>query len=317
VNVVCRPGSGDLCDPDERCTGLTGQGCPPDQVANPTVVCRAGSGDACDPAEHCTAIPGAACPADDVEPAGTVCRAATGICDVAEACAGTAGQACPADDHAPAGGSCDADGNVCTEDTCDGDGACLVSGALDCDDGNRCTQDSCDPLAGCIATGAPSNACLAGQKVTFQVKDSLNDNSDRLKMSWKGGPILIPDLGDPRVDTVYELCVYDGSGVKMALDVPAGPAWSAIGSSSAPRGFKFKGTGAADGVRTILIKGSTLPKASFKVVAKGGALPDTTLPFQSPVTAQLYAGDGMCWDATFGVADTKKNDVGGFSAKVQ
>jgi hypothetical protein len=35
--------------PAERCTGVPGEGCPPDVVANPTVVCRAGSGDACDP----------------------------------------------------------------------------------------------------------------------------------------------------------------------------------------------------------------------------------------------------------------------------
>ncbi|MCW5890320.1 MAG: hypothetical protein KIT14_07180 [bacterium] len=317
VNVICRPGSGDLCDPAERCTGISGQGCPPDVVAPPTTVCRAGSGDACDPAERCTAVPGAPCPANQVEPDGTVCRAATGVCDVAEKCSGTAGQACPADAYAPAGGTCDADGDLCTLDRCDGHGACTTTGPLDCDDGNRCTQDTCDPVLGCVAAGTPSNACLAGSKVTFQVKDSLNDSSDRLKMSWKGGPMLIPDLGDPRVATVYELCIYDDTGVKMALDVPAGPAWSAIGSAASPRGFKFKGNGSADGVRTILLKGSSLPKASFKVVAKGGALPDTTLPFQSPVVAQLYAGDGMCWDATFGVAHTKKNDVGGFSAKVQ
>ena len=62
VNVVCRAGSGDLCDPDERCTGISGQGCPADVVANPTTVCRAGSGDVCDPTEHCTAVPGAAVP---------------------------------------------------------------------------------------------------------------------------------------------------------------------------------------------------------------------------------------------------------------
>jgi hypothetical protein len=317
AGTTCRVGGGAPCDLDEVCTGSSGT-CPADDAPGKVgLTCRIGSGDACDPAEYCTAIPGAACPADHVEPAGTVCRTATGVCDVAEECSGVAGEACPADEHAPAGGSCEADGDLCTVDTCDGSGACTTTGPLDCDDGNRCTQDSCDPSVGCVATGAPSNACLAGSKVTFQVKDSLSDNSDRLKMSWKGGPMLVPDLGDPRVDTVYELCIYDDTGVKMALDVPAGPGWSALGSAASPRGFKFKGNGSADGVRSIVLKGSSLPKASFKLVAKGAALPDTTLPFQSPVVAQLYAGDGMCWGATFGVADTKKNDVGGFSAKVQ
>jgi hypothetical protein len=315
ANVVCRHGSGDVCDPDERCTGLAGQGCPADVVAPPTTVCRTGSGDACDPAEHCTAIPGAVCPADHVEPAGTVCRAASGVCDVAEECGGVAGEACPADAFAPAGGSCESDGDLCTEDECDGNGGCTTAGPLDCDDGNRCTQDSCDPLQGCVATGEPSNGCLAGAKVTFQVKDSINDNADLLKMSWKGGPVLVTQLGDPRIDTKYELCVYDGGGVKMALDVPPGAGWKSVGPAAAPKGFKFKGNGAADGLRSIVIKASSLPKASFKISARGVSLPDTTLPFQQPVTAQIYAGDGMCWDASFGVVETRRNDVNGFSGR--
>jgi len=55
--------------------------------------------------------------------AGVVCRAAAGVCDVAETCTGTAA-ACPADGFAAAGTSCPADGNVCSDDVCDGAGAC-------------------------------------------------------------------------------------------------------------------------------------------------------------------------------------------------
>lgn len=48
---------------------------------------------------------------------------------------------------------------------------------------------------------------------------------------------------------------------------------------------------------------------------KGELLPDTTLPFQLPVTAQLYASDGACWEAEFGAAETRRNELGGFSGK--
>jgi hypothetical protein len=314
VNVVCRAGSGDACDPDERCTGLTGQGCPPDVVMNPTVVCRAGSGDACDPDEHCPAVPGAACPADVLEPAGTECRADTGECDVAEECSGTAGQPCPDDTGIAAGTSCEEDGDLCTDEECNGSGSCVATGPIDCDDGNTCTQDSCDPGSGCVFSGTPALTCLAAERATLQVKSSASPSGDKLKLTWKGGPVLVPDLGDPRVDTTYELCVYDDVEPQMAIDVSPGSGWQAIGSPSAPRGYKFKGRGEQDGVRVILLKASSLNRASLKVVAKGDNLPDPALPFTSPVTVQLYADD-TCWEASFGVAETKKNDGTGFSGK--
>jgi hypothetical protein len=60
--VVCREGSGDLCDPDETCTGLAGQACPGDEVSTSGTVCRPGSGDLCDPGDQCTGVAGEACP---------------------------------------------------------------------------------------------------------------------------------------------------------------------------------------------------------------------------------------------------------------
>ncbi len=316
INVICRPGSGDLCDPAERCSGVAGQGCPPNVVANPTVVCRAGSGDACDPDERCTAIPGAPCPADTVEPEGTVCRASSGTCDVAETCGGTAGQACPADTGVVAGNPCDLDGNLCTEDVCDGSGACTAGGTLDCEDGNLCTQDSCDPLAGCVSTGTPATTCRPATKASLLIKDNAVDAADLLKFGWKGGPALLADLGDPRATTRYELCIYDDGGVRMALGVPAGSGWQAIGPVTAPKGWKFKSSSSQfSGVRSMSLKASSLPKAQLKLGARGAEIPGPTVPFTLPVTAQLHAGDGTCFEATFAVGDSRRNDVKGFTGK--
>lgn len=309
LNMVCRTGSGDMCDPDELCTGIPGQGCPADVVANPTTVCRPGSGDSCDPSEMCTAIPGQACPANVVQPAGTVCRAAANACDLAEVCSGTALQPCPANVFAPASTPCDADSNVCTTDTCDGSGNCNYFQDLDCNDGVACTQDNCHPVNGCFYTGAPAVTCVSATKATFKYKDHASPWRDKISYVWKGGPALISGIGDPTQTTDYEFCVYDNTGIQMAMKVPAGAGWSSIGRPSDPRGFKFKDTTLSnDGIRLLRTKASNLDKANAKIVGAKENLPDTaTLPFQYPVTTQLYAVGGMCWEAQFDATSTRKN----------
>ena len=319
INVICRAGSGDICDPEERCTGVPGQGCPAQIVAPPTTVCRVGSGDICDPNETCTAVPGQPCPANVVAPPSTVCRAAAGVCDVADQCTGVAGQQCSADAKQPASTPCNVDNDVCTVDACNGSGACVFGSALSCADGNACTQDSCDPQDGCEYTGAPALTCASASKAVLKVRDNASVNSgDSVKFLWKGGPSLVPDMGDPTQTTSYELCIYDSTGVQLAMGVPPGAGWTTLGAPSSPKGYKFKDSaGTNDGVTQIKTKGSNLDKAQVKVIAKGENVPDTgVLPFQYPVTAQVYASDGMCWEAEFNAPQTKKNELGKYGAKL-
>ena len=123
-----------MCDPDERCSGVVGEGCPANVVANPSTVCRTGSGDSCDPDETCTAIPGAACPSDVVATAGTrmpcrerYLRRRRGVQRHRRA-------ACPADALAAAETPCDADNDPCTVDECDGGGMCVQLSPTTCGD---------------------------------------------------------------------------------------------------------------------------------------------------------------------------------------
>lgn len=315
INLVCRAGSGDICDPEERCTGNPGQGCPANVVAPPSTQCRAGAGDMCDPPEFCTAVPGQPCPANSVAPATTVCRAAAGACDVAETCTGNIGQLCPPNAFAPANTSCNADADVCTVDKCNGSGTCVFSSNLDCEDGNTCTQDFCDPQTGCYSLGQPSNSCVSPSKAILKIKDAADDTKDSVKFMWRGGPALVQDMGNPTQSTRYELCIYDASGVRMAMGVPGGANWSTVGAQSSPKGYKYKDLSASsDGIKLIKIKGSSLDKAKSVVVGKGGQLPDTAnLPFTQPVIAQLYASGGMCWEAQFGAGQTKKNTATAFT----
>jgi hypothetical protein len=127
---VCRPGSGDQCDPDEVCAGGV---CPGDQFDNGSTVCRAGSGDQCDPSEQCPGSAGLGCPTDVVLAMGAECRTAADDCDAAENCTGMVGATCPADVVA-------AQGNVgsptsCSPYVCDGDNVACPStciGTMDC-----------------------------------------------------------------------------------------------------------------------------------------------------------------------------------------
>jgi hypothetical protein len=229
-----------------------------------------------------------------------------------------AGQACPVNGFAPASTPCNTDNDVCTVDACNGSGACVFGSNLDCDDSNVCSQDSCHPINGCFSTGTPSNACVAANQSTLKIKNKDNPASDGVKFLWKGGPALVGDMGDPLTSTRYELCIYDNTGiVQMAMGVVPGTGWSSVGPTSAPTGFKFKDSTAANqGIRIIKLKGSNLGKAKAKVIGKGANLPDTAvLPFQYPVTAQLYASDGMCWTAAFNQAQTRANDLQNFKAK--
>jgi hypothetical protein len=77
-------------------------------------------------------------------------------------------------------------------------------------------------------------------------------------------------MGQPLETTAYGLCIYDATGVKLALGVPAGPGWAFLGSPGAPRGYQYKDrTAAIAGIRQIKLQGSSLPRASLKLQAKG------------------------------------------------
>ena len=165
ATTICRAGSGDLCDPDESCTGVVGAACPTDTIAPATTFCRLGSGDLCDPNESCTGLAGAVCPADLVASATTICNPGSGdLCDPDESCTGVTGAACPADRVASATTICNAgSGDICDPDeSCTGaaDAGCpadrIASATTICNAGSG---DLCDPDESC--TGAADAGCPA------------------------------------------------------------------------------------------------------------------------------------------------------------
>jgi hypothetical protein len=110
------------------------------------------AGEQCDVGDG-NGLPGECCTIDcTIADAGSVCRPSSGPCDLPEACDGQAG-ICPPDDMAPAGTACATDDNPCTDDACDGLGACVhQANAAPCDDGNPCTIDDHCSEGGCRGT---------------------------------------------------------------------------------------------------------------------------------------------------------------------
>ena len=164
---VCRRGSGDDCDPDEYCTGVPDEACPEDNVSPQGRTCRDGSGDVCDPAERCTGVAGERCPEDAVAPAELVCNPGSGDpCDLPERCSGTPGEPCPEDVFEPASRVC----RRGSGDDCDPDEFCPGIPDTPCPDdfvvpaGRTCRDgsgDICDPTERC--TGVAGESCPADE----------------------------------------------------------------------------------------------------------------------------------------------------------
>ena len=168
----------------------------------------------------------------------------------------------------------------------------------------------------------PASGCLAGGKVSFQIKDRTDDTKDQLKWKWtKGAETTQPDFGDPLATTTYALCVYDHTGgvpaLATTLEVPPNSLWQ----DRSPKGWKYKDkTLAVDGIQKIQLKPGTAGKSKAQLMARG-----TNIPMPTPVGAdryfaqdpavivQLVNSDGVCWTSEFNAA--KKNAGDQYKAK--
>ncbi|MFN2375262.1 MAG: hypothetical protein ABR538_01915, partial [Candidatus Binatia bacterium] len=176
AGTTCRASAG-VCDTAETCDG-SNTDCPADGFQSGNV-CR-GSAGICDVAESCSGS-SAACPADDFVDAGTLCRADAGECDVAENCTGSSAT-CPADSFEPQGTSCAFDENPCTDDICNGSGACTAGENSDtCDDGlfcngaDTCVDGGCNGHAGdpCAGGGVCGDSCNEATDSCFDAQGTV------------------------------------------------------------------------------------------------------------------------------------------------
>jgi hypothetical protein len=138
---------------------------------------------------------------------------------------------------------------------------------------------------------------------------------DVVAWTWKSSAeTSLSIFGDPGSTNDYTLCIYDSSGLLMQFTAPAGstckdgkPCWT-LGS----KGFKYADRSSAhDGVSKLVLKPGDAGRAKLAMVAKGH-LDLAPLPLTLPVSVQLRAKDGACFQATFDAA--KRNDALRFQA---
>ena len=139
---------------------------------------------------------------------------------------------------------------------------------------------------------------------------------NKLAWNWTGGPTTAEDFGDPTSATSYALCVYDGSGVRLSLVIPAGgtcgtrPCWKSTAS-----GFRFGDAAAAGGVHSATLVATAAGTGRIAVRGKGGSLPVPALPLTMPVRVQLRrSGASTCWQADYTGAPLR-NDPQQFRAR--
>jgi cysteine-rich repeat protein len=194
--------------------------------------------------------------------------------------------------------SCD-DGSVCTvNDHCDA-GVC-VGDAVDC---GRCR--ACDPQAGCHP--APAEHCFHSRAPwanRFKIRRGADPEGDRFVWSWRRGQATPPvAFGDPFTADDYTLCVFGrrGRDLLMSVAAPAGgtcgvrPCWMPRG----PSGVRYADPSAPDGLVALYLDGGADGFAEIRARGKGAMLALPPPPLATPLTVQLQAGNGTCWEANF------------------
>jgi len=202
------------------------------------------------------------------------------------------------------------DGDGCTTgDVCRA-GTCVPGIAVTC---GLCEQ--CDPAAGCV--GAPRAGCRrpTRPKATLSLKAGRGERPGSLAWSWRRGTgTSVAEFGDPAGSDAYALCLYDRpAGVPRLLvraDAPAGGTcgkrrcWRARGRT----GFRYRNTGGApDGLVAIDLRAGGPGQASIEVTGGGPNLMLPALPVDPPVSVQLQATNGSCWEASYAAESLRRN----------
>ena len=220
-----------------------------------------------------------------------------------------------------AGEACD-DGNLDDGDCCAADCQTMVPDGSTCSDGDPCTvPDQCSSGVCVGATPSCQPAATPGKSKLSLRSDPAQPSRNKLAWRWGSGAALpLDDLGDPREDAAYTLCVLDQSGgvptVRLRRSIPAAgtcgskPCWSTHSS-----GYRYRNRDATpEGITAMTLRSSPTPGGGrIQMKGKGALLALPALELASPVVVRLVRSDApVCWEATYSTPAV--NDAGSFRA---
>jgi cysteine-rich repeat protein len=198
--------------------------------------------------------------------------------------------------------ACTDDGNACTDDHCDGGGACVHA-----ESAHACEPcETCDPASGCRP--APAEGCrrsLLPRATRLWMQRGAEPADDRLSWTWRRGEATPPAaFGDPLATDDYALCIFGGgSEPALLLRASASPAGVCDGGSCWWRhgaaGFRYRDRTAPDGLTSIALDPGANGRARVRVQGRGNSLALAPLPVVLPLTVQLQSRAGACWEATY------------------
>src|SRR5207249_7500493 len=139
-----------------------------------------------------------------------------------------------------------------------------------------------------------------------------------------GAATTFAQLGNPIANDDYALCVFDLSGPPVLLLRAVAPlggvcanktCWKRVGSTTAPKGWKYADKDATpDGLTALQATSGAVGKAKMTVKGKGNNLPVGTFStLGSAITTQIQAENGTCWTAACSLVT--KNAAGDFKCK--
>jgi hypothetical protein len=157
---------------------------------------------------------------------------------------------------------------------------------------------------------------------------SKGAKDDQMLWNWAtGGATAVSQFGNPLASDGLAFCIFDRSQATPSLlfraDVAGGgmcgtkPCWVA----NRDKGFTFASkTGNANGVVGLKLMSGLAGKAKIQLKGQGVGLSKRRfglpkLPLDVPLTVQLQADTGACWQANFSSTGVDKNDTKQFSGK--
>lgn len=253
--------------------------------------------------------------------AGTECRAGGGICDPAEVCSGASGT-CPAPAVEPAGTACTDDSDACTDDECDGAGACEHLAKPDAD-----TDGTCDEQDDCTNVGAGQNfGTKPRPNVSFtKINTDPVPGNDGLKVSGEFAVATGLSFADVNpTATGVRVLVENGSGASRVDQVLPATPFGGRGT----RGWKLNGTGTAwtytdatgaplSGIKRVkIVDRSKVGPRRVKVSVTGVRATYPVVGSDAPLHAVVVLGDqadaaaGLCGESAFSPSSCKLNGKG-------